>query len=280
MPPTYATALADNLFASRATARLSQADVSERMHSLGFGAWQRSTMSLVERAQRRVTAEEVAGLALVLQTTVARLVTPADERKTQVVELPSGHRVPRSRFLFDDGSVEWRGNVPVFPAASGRQKQIRAGVTELADWVQQVRETGADIELEVAPGELAAQPVVAAIITSPLGVLVTRRRDGTPPWGFLTGEVEPGERPEDAAEREAKEEAGLLVLAGAIIGERDHPQTGRHMIYMACAPTNGLEVHVGDEAELAEVRWASLAEAEELLPGMHEPVHVYLAGLL
>jgi hypothetical protein len=31
-------------------------------------------------------------------------------------------------------------------------------------------------------------------------------------------------------------------------------------------------VHVGDEAELAGVRWASLAEAEELLPDMFNPV--------
>jgi hypothetical protein len=36
-------------------------------------------------------------------------------------------------------------------------------------------------------------------------------------------------------------------------------------------------VFVGDEAELAEVRWAGRAEAEELLPGMYEPVRDYLA---
>src|SRR6266702_564504 len=40
------------------------------------------------------------------------------------------------------------------------------------------------------------------------------------------------------------------------------------MVYMAAQPTHGTEVFVGDEEELAEVRWASLAEAEELMNGM------------
>jgi 8-oxo-dGTP pyrophosphatase MutT (NUDIX family) len=40
------------------------------------------------------------------------------------------------------------------------------------------------------------------------------------------GEVEPGERPEDTAVREVKEETGLEIRAGHVIGERDHPATG------------------------------------------------------
>src|SRR5580704_16700782 len=43
--------------------------------------------------------------------------------------------------------------------------------------------------------------IVAAIVTSALGVLVGRRNDGEPPWTFIAGEVEPGESPEDAAVR-------------------------------------------------------------------------------
>jgi len=124
------------------------------------------------------------------------------------------------------------------------------------------------------------QPVVAAIVTSRLGVLVGRRNDGIPPWTFIAGEVEPGEQPEDAAVREVKEETGCLVRAAEKIGERVHPKTGRTMIYMAAAPTHGTDVFVGDRAELAEVRWVSLAEADELLPGMYEPVREYLARTL
>ena len=77
-----------------------------------------------------------------------------------------------------------------------------------------------------------------------------------------------------------KEETGLLVKISHTIGERQHPATGRHMIYLAARPYQGTAVHVGDEAELAEVRWVGLAEAEELLTGMYEPVHEHLAHTL
>src|SRR5688500_12556321 len=100
------------------------------------------------------------------------------------------------------------------------------------------------------------QPVVAAIVTSHLGVLCGRRNDGKPPWTFIAGEIEPGESQLDAAIREVKEETGLLVRAGHHeIGRRVHPKTGRTMIYLACTPTHGTDVFVGDEDELAEVRW-------------------------
>lgn len=134
-----------------------------------------------------------------------------------------------------------------------------------------------------AAGEPAAEAaiprpdIVAVVVTSPLGVLVGRRNDGKPPWTFIAGEVEPGESPEDAAVREVKEETGCLISAGEVIGERVHPATGRHMIYITGHPTHGTDVFVGDEAELADVRWASLAEADELLPGMFGPVRDYLA---
>jgi 8-oxo-dGTP pyrophosphatase MutT (NUDIX family) len=130
------------------------------------------------------------------------------------------------------------------------------------------------------PLRLPRPAIVAAIVTSALGVLVGRRNDGKPPWTFIAGEVEPGESPEDAAVREVKEETGCLVRIGEIIGERDHPATGRHMIYMAAHPTHGTDVFVGDEAELAEVRWVGLAEADDLLPGMYGPVRDYLARTL
>lgn len=124
------------------------------------------------------------------------------------------------------------------------------------------------------------QPVVAAIVTSVKGILVGRRIDGTPPWGFIAGEIEPGERPEDAAVREVKEETGLEVRIGDEIGRRVHPRTGRTMIYVAARPARGTKVIVGDEAELAEVRWASLSEADELLPGMFGPVRAHLARVM
>lgn len=120
-------------------------------------------------------------------------------------------------------------------------------------------------------------PVVAAIVTSSRGVLIGRRNDGIPPWTFIAGEIEPGESQADAAVREVKEETGLVVESAPFeIGRRVHPKTGRTMIYLACAPTGKLDAIVGDEDELAEVKWATLAEAEELLPGLFEQVLEHL----
>jgi len=59
-----------------------------------------------------------------------------------------------------------------------------------------------------------------------------------------------------------------------------HPKTDRHMVYVAARPTGKLDAIVGDPDELSEVRWASLAEAEELLPGIFEPVHEHLERVL
>jgi 8-oxo-dGTP pyrophosphatase MutT (NUDIX family) len=123
-------------------------------------------------------------------------------------------------------------------------------------------------------------PVVAAIVTSDLGVLAGRRNDQTPPWTFIAGKIEPGESPADAAVREVKEETGLDVKPGRVIGRRVHPATNRTMIYLAAQPTRGTDVIVGDENELAEVRWLSLDEADELLTGMFEPVRAYLGRAL
>jgi 8-oxo-dGTP pyrophosphatase MutT (NUDIX family) len=126
-------------------------------------------------------------------------------------------------------------------------------------------------------------PVVAAIVTSARGVLVGRRNDGKPPWTFIAGEIEPGESQADAAVREVKEETGLLVEAGAHeIGRRVHPKTGRTMIYLPCHPTGKLDVFVGDEDELAEVKWASLTELDELMgtANIFEPVLAHLRDQL
>lgn len=123
-------------------------------------------------------------------------------------------------------------------------------------------------------------PIVAAIITSKLGVLVERRHDGKPLWTFPAGEAEPGEAATDTAIRETKEETGLLIKVSHVIGERQHPATHRHMIYVAARPYQGTDVYVADEAELAEVRWITLAEADELLSGMFGPVREHLVHTL
>lgn len=181
-------------------------------------------------------------------------------------------------------------------AAAGFISSDEAGVTEVViesslsdlddeDLIKEVRRrmtrhrSHAE-EYEHVPEEATKPerpPVVAAIVTCERGVLIGKRNDGKPPWTFIAGEVEPGESLVDAAIREVKEETGLRVVAAEReIARRVHPKTGRTMIYLACSPTGNTEVFVGDTEELAEVRWVTLAEAEELLPGLFEPVHRYL----
>jgi 8-oxo-dGTP diphosphatase len=125
------------------------------------------------------------------------------------------------------------------------------------------------------PSKPQRPAVIAAVITSRLGVLAVQRRDGKPPWSFPAGESEPGESPADTIVREVKEETGLLIRAAEVIHERIHPQTQRHLVYVAGVPaTKGAgsrDVHVGDQDELTDVRWLYLGEAMDLMPGM-DPV--------
>jgi excisionase family DNA binding protein len=136
-------------------------------------------------------------------------------------------------------------------------------------------------EQPVAEPQRADRPqypaVAVAIVTSRLGVLAGRRNDGRPPWTFIAGKCETGESPADTIIREVKEETGLLIKPGVTIGERIHPKTGKHLVYVAAiAATRNRDVFVGDEEELAEVRWLPLYEAEQLMPDMFPPVYEHL----
>jgi len=263
--------------------------------------WDRSVVANLESGRRAsVSVEELLALAYVLEVAPVHLIVPVDADGWFAVtpDLSTTNEYARAwirgsvalpgiderQFFSEVPADEWnrKADAQLEFERGLRQAGIISGTRvsrntgKVTHWD---RETGSWTESADSDSHGAA-PVVAAIVTSALGVLVGRRNDGSPPWTFIAGEVEPGELPEDAAIREVKEETGLEVRAGQVIGERDHPATGRHMIYMAAAPVRGTSVFVGDEAELAEVRWVSLAEADELLPGMFEPVREYLAGEL
>lgn len=277
-PTTYADVLARNIRAARSRLGLGQESLATRMRALGYEAWLRQTVGSTERGRRRPTAEEILGLAVCLETTVHHLMSPL--LQDGPVELPAG-------LLLTAGQVRalvfgWGLNDAQLPGSGVQDARDGRGIRWHDDSPALGHESRPSAIEPIPVEETLEQPVATAIVTSDLGVLIGRRNDGKPPWTFIAGEVEPGESPADAAIREVKEETGLRVQVADVIGERVHPKTGRTMIYIAATPTHGTDVIVGDEEELAEVRWVSLAEADELMAayGMFEPVHDYLSTKL
>lgn len=266
--------IAERVREVRRTRGLTAAQLGEKMAEAGVG-WDRNTVASLENGRRSaVSVEELLCLAYVLDVAPVHLGVPLDADGWYAV-------TPDVATTYEHARAWIRGT----DALPGTDERKYFSEVPQDEW-RRFNERQADTERHLEEAGIvsktrAQQPVVAVITTSRKGVLVTRRHDGKPPWGFVSGEVEPGERPEDAAVRETKEETSLEIRAGKLIGERDHPATGRHMIYMAATPVRGsTRIITGDEAELAEVRWASLAEALELMPDMFGPVRDYLAGAL
>lgn len=65
-PAVIQRAVAANIRAERARARLSQQDVADAMQARGFAYWRQQTTGATERGERRVTADELIALAGVL----------------------------------------------------------------------------------------------------------------------------------------------------------------------------------------------------------------------
>jgi 8-oxo-dGTP diphosphatase len=127
-----------------------------------------------------------------------------------------------------------------------------------------------------------APSIAAAIIVDSGRVLLVRRRvaEGSLSWQFPAGQVEVGESPEQAAVREAHEEAGLIVAASHTLGERVHPNTGRHMVYIACYVVSGT-ASVADDDELDAVEWCDRTRLAQHVPyPFFEPVQRYIDAAL
>jgi hypothetical protein len=110
---TYADVLARNMRAARAALRLDQEPLATRMRALGFVSWRRQTVAVAEKGERRLTAEELLGLAFALETSMGALLDPSpDDRQ---VQLPGGGTVSRGSVMrsvrhFNDGAVTWRND--------------------------------------------------------------------------------------------------------------------------------------------------------------------------
>ena len=264
--------LIKNLEQLRKARRLSYQDLAARLQAIGRPI-PALGLSRIEKGTRRVDADDLVGLALALGVNPSALLLPRDVPPDGAVSLTDDYQASGTdAWAWADG----RRSLP----AAGPFTRSTVDIQVAVDFATHARPDWAPLpETLQAMGITLRQPVVAAIVTSDRGVLVGRRNDGKPPWTFIAGEQDAvkDENPADTAVREVKEETGLRIMAGEIIGERVHPKTGRTMIYLAATPTRGTEIFVNDEDELAEVRWVGLAEADELLPGMFEPVREHLA---
>ena len=131
-------------------------------------------------------------------------------------------------------------------------------------------------------GRATGQPSVAACyIVRNRRLLMVRRlkRDGGLEWAGPSGQIEPGESPEQAAVREVREEVGLTVAVERRLGDRVHPAPGRHLIYFACRIVSGAPALVAEQ-EISAIEWCDLATVKErwanLEGGIYPPVLAYL----
>lgn len=146
---TYAEVLARNVRTARRRKELDQEPLAARMRTLGHSAWRRQTVANVEKAARRVTAEEVLGLALALETSITALMSPPREEEAGAVRLSSGDLLPASevailaRGLLHRRAIVWEDDKPVFrppPSTS-----VMHAFTEVLMALQRAEEGGFEV---------------------------------------------------------------------------------------------------------------------------------------
>jgi transcriptional regulator with XRE-family HTH domain len=149
---TYGEIIAQKAKAARLRADLGQDDLAARMRSLGFSEWRFQTVGNVERGKRRLTAEELLGLALALGTTLQHLLEPSEDGgRDDFVTLPSGETVS-SDFVtslvygLNAGAVTWTDNKPEFGLETQRTSQKALGFAKLMREASSSRDTTLRLE--------------------------------------------------------------------------------------------------------------------------------------
>lgn len=113
----YGEVLARNVRGLRSRKGIGQKSLAARMRDLGYTAWFTQTVGKAERGERRITSEEVLGLAYALEVTVRQLLSPQPDDKR--VQLPNGESVEVlsvQRMLegSNDGAITWDGDRAVY----------------------------------------------------------------------------------------------------------------------------------------------------------------------
>ena len=108
---------------------------------------------------------------------------------------------------------------------------------------------------------------VGAIITDGTGRLLLIQRGHEPEegrWSLPGGRVRPGESDPEAVAREVREETGLHVEPGRLIGEVERPGPGGTIfdIHDYAASVSGGQLEAGDDA--ADARWVHPRDIDRL----------------
>ena len=106
-------------------------------------------------------------------------------------------------------------------------------------------------------------PCVGAIITDAAGRLLLVKRGHEPGkglWSIPGGRVEPGETDEQAVIREVREETGLAVRPGRLVGAVRRAAPGGAVLDIRdyAATVTGGTLAAGDDAD--DIRWAGRDE--------------------
>ena len=111
-------------------------------------------------------------------------------------------------------------------------------------------------------------PVVAIALIDPAGrVLVARRRTGRAHgglWEFPGGKIEPGERPEVALVREAREELGIEVAEADLrpAGFASEPMGARHLVLLLYSAERWAGEPMPHDADA--LAWVTVEELSQL----------------
>ena len=115
---------------------------------------------------------------------------------------------------------------------------------------------------EVVGHELLVLPSVAVLPRDRHGRVLLVRISDTGQWAAIGGAIEPDESPEDAAHREAQEEAGVTLRLGTLLGVLGGPEfritypNGDQTSYVStvfdATVTGGFPTPDGDETVAAE----------------------------